>query len=93
MPQGLQVWDEGGVEVLNITNRLTRHLGSIQTVANVAGSFTVPDVTSGTIWVLPQASLRLLFDVRRAPPVVTLSGRVISWTAAPQAILIPYGVY
>lgn len=93
MPQGLQVWDANGVLTLDITNRLTKVVGQISTISNVAGSLTVPDtIGGGSVWFACQPNYKVIL-YQPYPPNVTLTGRTINWSAAPQAIIIEYGIY
>ncbi len=92
MPQGLQVWDENGVLTVDITNRLVKIVGRINTVSNVSGSLTVPSELGGEVWFACQPTYKRILSIAR-PPTATVSGRTISWTSAPQAIIIEYGIY
>lgn len=93
MPSGLQTWDPNGVPTLQITDSLAKIIGSVTTVAGVAGEVTAPDFQGGTRAFIvkyadipygPQAGLRSEF---------TISGRTISWTAGRSAVTFFYGVY
>ena len=91
MSFGLKVWDENGVVTLESKDLVTRRLGSVQTTSNQAGSVTVPG--SQQIWFSMQPDYYPYLADTSAPPEVTVSGRVISWTAAAQSVSIQYGVY
>jgi len=91
MSFGLKVWDENGVETLDTADLVTRKLGQVSTTINQAGSVTVPG--TGVIWFSLQPNYHPGLYAVSAPPLVTMSERVISWTAAAQAVVIQYGVY
>lgn len=85
MPQGLQVFDENGVCVLDITTSLCRVIG-IETLTVDHGSITVS--APGTVW----AAVFSKDEVLNTYPVsVTISGNVIHWQY--KDTLIVNGIY
>lgn len=73
MPQGLQVFDENGVCVLDVTTSLCRVIGG-ETLTADHGSITVS--APGTVW----AAVFSEDEVLNTYPVsVTISGNVIHW--------------
>lgn len=49
MPQGLQVFDENGICILNLTERLTRYIGSIN-ISGTHGEVRLSGVPSAGFW-------------------------------------------
>ena len=49
MPQGLQVFDENGVCVLDVTDRLVKYLGVVQ-INGTNGSITNDELSDGDLW-------------------------------------------
>lgn len=97
MPQGLQVLNENGTVTLDVSERLTRVIGSFY--ANGSnGAITDWNVANGgTFWYIVFPAIDVAW-VDAMLPVVTASGATISWTYewganvnAPATIL--YGVY
>lgn len=85
MPQGLQVFDENGVCVLDVTTSLCRVIG-IETLTADHGSITVS--APGTVW----AAVFSKDEVLNTYPVsVTISGNVIHWQY--KDTLIVNGIY
>lgn len=85
MPQGLQVFDENGVCVLDVTTSLCRVIG-IETLTVDHGSITVS--APGTVW----AAVFSKDEVLNTYPVsVTISGNVIHWQY--KDTLIVNGIY
>lgn len=95
MPQGLQCWDSNGNMTLDVTDRLTRLLGTAETgVSN--GSISDENLSAGTPWFV----LRDTSDyemLTEATCSVTISGNTISWvfssTGTKTNKKIVYGVY
>lgn len=94
MTAGLQVWDANGVLVLDITTRLTRLVGSLDTGTS-NGSFALPD-HSGDPFIMVEGEVRIF---NRSGPGIWLDGRVVRWAfddtfAVPRASYkIRYGYY
>lgn len=85
MPQGLQVFDENGVCVLDVTTSLCRVIG-VETLTADHGSITVS--APGTVW----AAVFSKDEVLNTYPVsVTISGNVIHWQY--KDTLIVNGIY
>lgn len=95
MPAGLQVWDAAGNLVVDITTRLSRFLGSVNSGTS-AGSISVPDLVQGTPFYFVIISGGAV-PVGSFGPEVTFSGTTMSWTFAPGrtplAATIFYGVF
>lgn len=53
MPQGLQVFDEKGHCTLDVTTRITKYLGMVDTGLAQSGSLVNPLLKEGELWVLP----------------------------------------
>jgi len=109
MPQGLQVFDENGNLKIDITNRLCKVLGTLDT-GFTAGSITDSNVQVGDIWIFPyraempsnydpggDAVSGVLYAVQR--PVFQKTSTGISWTFPASAakynqrMYCYYGVY
>lgn len=77
MPQGLQIFDVNSNCLLDITDRLTRVLGSFETGTS-DGSITDFNLTSGTPWFYtynPSDTYNV-----RVPCKISFSGNIISWS-------------
>lgn len=94
MLQGLQVWDRYGNSTLDVSDSLTRVLGTIQTQGrdDESGAYSDERLLGGRPWFTV-----LLQQVERFSPKVTISGSTISWAAeqyypmSPSTII--YGIY
>jgi len=91
---GLKVWDGAGNVVLDISDRLSRALGSFSVGSNAApssGSFSVPGLTTGTFWYIDGAQTVVLGESVRC----SVSGSTLSWSATVLSVphTIHYGVY
>lgn len=102
MPQGLQVFDENGNCILDITDRITKYCGSVE-VNGTSGSLTNEILREGELWyvfkdiVRPQGK-QALKNIVYIGPVVEKKGNVLTWTysSKPEQCLrgtILYGVY
>ena len=102
MPQGLQVFDENGNCVLDITDRITKYCGSVK-VNGTSGSLTNEMLREGDLWyvfkdiVTPNDPVEIN-NIVYVGPVVEKRGNVLSWTYSnsPKQCLrgtILYGVY
>lgn len=85
MPQGLQVFDENGVCVLDVTTSLCRVIG-IETLTADHGSITVS--APGTVWAAVFSKDEML---NTYPVSVTIAGNVIHWQY--KDTLIVNGIY
>lgn len=93
MAHGLRVYSASGVLVHDISDRLTRTIGS--TVISGSGSFVVPDFAFGTGWFFTQP-LTNFNGTFNSYPTVSISGTTISWTTTsgnPTSVILYYGVY
>lgn len=93
MPAGMQVWDESGRLLVDITTRITRVSGMTVIPAGSTGSLVVPNADQGTVWY----ALYLNYNGRYRP-VISISGGTISWSPSsiggtPVDVPILYGVY
>lgn len=76
MPQGLQVFDEKGNCVLDVTDRLCRVLGVVDASAD-SGTITVPDIGRNKLFVVPLAKDN---DIKLLRPVkITINSNKIEW--------------
>lgn len=75
MPQGLQIWNESGQLILDLTDRLTRITGDTY-VGGVNSSVAVPGSGTGTIWWAFMADVDTFNTVF---PVFSVSGDTLSW--------------
>ena len=90
MPAGIQVWDDTGVMVIDISDRLARTLASFN-VFSGPGNIAAPGISTGTPW----AYVASTSTSANGLPVVsfdTVNERII-WTNAAQPCKITYGVY
>ena len=83
MPQGFQAWSPTGLQTVDITDRLTRIIGSIY--VNSPGSMNVPEFAQGSpiVWALPQRSA-LNNGIQPGASAIraTVSGTTLSWSSA-----------
>lgn len=91
MPQGLQAWDASGVNILDLTTKLTKIL-SQGTASGSAGSLVDNRLTMGNgAFTIP---LRSPTNSRTENyPIISISGNTISWTAGNVAVQFLYGIY
>lgn len=102
MPQGLQTWDANGVLTVDVTDRLTKVLGTINT-GKTTGSYTIGNFPNNDIWFtcIPLINTN---NTKAIGPAVKISNGVISWdwsgvnnnsnnSSLIFAGLIIYGVY
>ena len=80
MAYGLRVYDATGLLQLDITDRITRVLGSLDT-GTANGIFTMPDIsgTGGDYWVCSLDGPNTPWFGNQYGPSVTRNGAVISW--------------
>lgn len=93
MSQGLQVFNESGIETLNSSKRIGRILGQV-TTGGVDGSTTNADLPQGTMFAIPVV-LTAGANFVEAYPSTYASGTTLSWVypggSGPNVILF-YGV-
>lgn len=86
MPQGLQIFNEQGVQVLDVTDSLTRYGGRI-TLNTASGQTILPAITD-RIWIYPTILKGYLnhkawdSDLGKGTIVkvkTSLNGKVLSW--------------
>lgn len=82
MPQGLQVFDENGVCVLNITSRLCKYIGKFDTSFS-DGSIIDEQLNGAELWYIV---LRLSYDANNWKsgygddiPVISSAGNILQW--------------
>jgi len=95
VPQGLQVFDASGNIVLDITDRLTRVLGEVNTGA-AAGSVTDAGLSSGDPWYIAFRVDGAMWSSADADLAISISGTTLSWSygsGTAQNMTITYGVY
>lgn len=103
MPQGLQVFDENGNCVLDITDRITKYCGSFK-VNGTSGSLTNEILREGELWYVfkdiaePKDSKPAISNIVYVGPVIEKRGNRLTWTYSnpPDQCLhgtILYGVY
>ena len=94
MAQGLQCFDNNGNKVLDVTDRLTRVLGTFDTGTS-NGSISDTNLANGIPWYITQNSAEAKW-YGKAPFSVNISSNNISWTFGDGTIVsrkIIYGVY
>lgn len=97
MPHGLQCFDENGNIVVDVTDRLTKILGSFETHSR-NGSITDDRLEGMDYWVVPEYStmpFEALGPNNWALPVVARVGNTLSWVYQARAVPLKffYGVY
>lgn len=82
MPQGLQVFDENGVCVLDITSRLCKYIGKFDTSFS-DGSIIDEQLNGAELWYIV---LRLSYDANNWEsgydddiPVISSAGNILQW--------------
>lgn len=102
MPQGLQVFDDKGVCVLDVTDRMVKYLGAIE-INGTNGSITNDELSEGNLWYYP-------LNIKMPPPtpsihteyhmpIITKNGKSISWDYGSYpadkrlSMVLLYGVY
>jgi hypothetical protein len=98
VPQGLQTWDASGALLVDITDRLTRFLGTISISAGAPGTVTDNGFLTGApfcISLRTAAGTPNFLNNTMVPPVVSFAGNVMSYNAASPSgdHLLIYGVY
>ncbi len=94
MAYGLVIKDAAGNVMLDLSRRLGRIIGSLDTGISTSGSVVVPEfATNEPFWfTLPKGSIGNWYD-----PGVLISGTTLSWafgaTAVPNDLRLFYGVY
>jgi len=76
MPQGMQVRDASGNLVQDVTDKVSRLLGHVDTTT-AAGSITDNRLLEGSPWPQIQGA-----DFNSVGKAVTFSGNTMSWTAS-----------
>lgn len=80
MPQGLQCFNSSGTMILDVTDRLTKMLGSF-TTGTVAGSLTDANIANGVFWyVMNPYVAGGNYNFLEKQWLITCSGTTISWT-------------
>lgn len=102
MPQGLQVFDENGVCVLDVTDRLVKYLGVVQ-INGTNGSITNDELSDGDLWYYPlnikTPPLTPSIHTEYHMPTITKNGKSISWDYGSYpadkrlSMVLLYGVY
>lgn len=95
MPVGLQCWDVNGNLTLDVTDRLTRVLGTVETGTS-SGSVTDANLANGTPWFVMRdtSDYEMLSEANCS---VVISGNAVTWTFVGSGTKtnkkIIYGVY
>jgi hypothetical protein len=102
MPQGLQVFDQDGTLLVDVTDRLVKYLGVVQ-INGTNGSITNDELSEGNLWYYP-------LNIKMPPPTpsihteyhmptITKNGKSISWNYGSYpadkrlSMVLLYGVY
>ena len=102
MPQGLQVFDENGTLLVDVTDRLVKYLGVVQ-IDGTNGSITNDELSEGNLWYYP-------LNIKMPPPTpsihteyhmptITKNSKSISWDYGSHpadkrlSMVLLYGVY
>lgn len=89
MPAGIQCWDAAGNLTLDMTDRIVKVLGVVDTGTG-GGSIWVPGFSAGTGWFYAAA---VDGGMRASPPTTTINGNTLSWLPSPENFRLTYGVY
>lgn len=108
VPQGLQVFDENGNVVVDITERITKYLGSFTVPTDAdSGTITNSEIGDGDLWYAmvidssTPSSVPTGGDVIYSYPVITKGDGVLYWNYPHSqtsyykryGVTIHYGVY
>lgn len=98
MPQGLQVWDASGNLIVDVSDRLTRILGTILVAAGSSGTVTDDGFLTGTpfpIAIRTNAGSPSFMNNTMVPPSITFAGNVMTYNVASPSgdHRIIYGVF
>lgn len=93
MPWGFRVRNSAGAIILDVTDRITRFVGTFSVTTADSGTFTDAALIGGSAWILPTGPFRV--------PVCTFNSStgVISWNwdglpaTYRSAIAFRYGLY
>lgn len=97
MPIGMQVWDENGNLLIDVTTRLSRLIGSVVIPAGSTSSIAVPNSTEGLVWYAIYTT-----NGNRYSPVITVTNGAnasIAWAprtafpGGPVDATMLYGLY
>lgn len=80
MPQGIQVFDENGKTIVDITDRLTQIVGvKIMTKLETSGQINVDNNSNGKVWF----SINML-GIQQNPYIMWVDGNTIHYTSRQQ---------
>lgn len=85
MAQGLQIFDENGKCILDITNRLPKVLG-IRKLTEQVGNIYEPEINGKDVWVSVRRSFKTerakeleIYELDGCSPTITIEGSYIKW--------------
>lgn len=96
MLTGLRCLDAQGNVTLDINDRATRLLGTVQTILGAGGSISVPEFATGTPWVVCQPIAFPTWSLYYHPKPVAIAlvvGSTLVWSSGSRETRIIYGVY
>ncbi|WP_339406595.1 hypothetical protein [Pseudomonas helleri] len=100
MPVVFELYNEDGSLQFDLTARLTKYLGTVQTTPGSAGNISDAKLATGTPWyvILPSAHISPEIGRSVGIPEVTFSGTSMQWSAIsgeanPAGCVITYGIY
>lgn len=88
MARGIQIFDESGNCIIDLTNKLTRILGSGRT-NGTSGSLSDSNIQGNNCWAIATNSYT---DAIAIPPIFSTSNGVLSWTYPGYSGKFPYTV-
>lgn len=88
MARGIQIFDESGNCIIDLTNKLTRILGSGRT-NGTSGSLSDSNIQGNNCWAIATNSYT---DAIAIPPIFSTSNGVLSWTYPSYSGKFPYSV-
>lgn len=92
MPAGLEVYNEQGVNIVTITDRLQRVIGSL--VANPGGgSISVPEFLQNTPFYFTVDNNSNGLGEFQTTPTININGSTLSWSGGSRSATVIYGVY
>lgn len=91
MPQGLELYDASGRQIVSVTSRLAKLIGSVTTTPNQSGALLIPG-DGQAYYVTRDANDQGMFS-NVTYPEIKLNGRNLSWGPAERSIEIIYGAF
>lgn len=94
MPAGLEVYNEQGVNIVTITDRLQRVIGSLVAhPGRQGGSISVPEFLQNTPFYFIVDDNSNGLGEFQITPTISINGSTLSWSGGNRSVTVIYGVY